>query len=133
MGIETVAPGLQRALVLSGSAGNFDFPPLSKQAESLSRLRDKASKIPVVTIRRVAGRPPDGLKKTPPEEQSSGRATPPFVPLPPTLSDPDCRWVLTLIVATQPGLDSGAGSSLTQSMNAFRVISSRCRVDHELI
>jgi len=55
-GIETVAPGLQRALVLSGRAGNFDFPPLSEQAESLARLRDKAGEIPTVTIPRVAGR-----------------------------------------------------------------------------
>jgi hypothetical protein len=55
-GIETVAPGLQRALVLSGRAGNFDFPPLSDQAESLTRLRDKAGEIPTVTIPRVAGR-----------------------------------------------------------------------------
>ncbi|WP_183238488.1 hypothetical protein [Bradyrhizobium sp. CIR18] len=49
-------PGLQRALVLSGRAGNFDFPPLSEQAESLTRLRNKAGEIPTVTIPRVAGR-----------------------------------------------------------------------------
>ncbi|WP_426436963.1 hypothetical protein [Bradyrhizobium genosp. P] len=53
-GIETIAPGLQRALVLSGRAGNFDFPPLSEQAESLARLQ--AGEIPVVTVPRVAGR-----------------------------------------------------------------------------
>ncbi|MGM4903448.1 hypothetical protein AB8B21_31505 [Tardiphaga sp. 866_E4_N2_1] len=55
-GIEKVAPGLQRALVLSGRSGNFDFPPLSEQAETLTRLRKEAGEIPTVTIPRVAGR-----------------------------------------------------------------------------
>jgi hypothetical protein len=30
---------------------------------------------------------------------SSGWATPPFGPSPPAISHPDCRWVLTIIVA----------------------------------
>jgi len=55
-GIETVAPGLQRALVQSGRSGNFDFPVGSEQAEGLARLHDKAGQIPIAAIPNVAGR-----------------------------------------------------------------------------
>ncbi|SMX56495.1 Putative tranposase (fragment) [Bradyrhizobium sp. ORS 285] len=47
-------------------------------------------------------RPPDGLIRR--AAGGSGPPVglrPPLVPLPPALSHPDCRWVLTLIVAAQ--------------------------------
>jgi hypothetical protein len=55
-GLAKVAPSMQRALVLSGRAGGFDFPNGSEQAESLARLKAKAGQIPVATIPFVAGR-----------------------------------------------------------------------------
>jgi hypothetical protein len=55
-GLATVAPALQRALVLSGRAGGFDFSNGSEQAESLVRLKAKAGKIPTVAIPFVPGR-----------------------------------------------------------------------------
>jgi hypothetical protein len=55
-GIETVAPGLQRALVQSGRSGNFHFPVGSEQSDSLTRLHDTAGQIPIVTIPNVNGR-----------------------------------------------------------------------------
>ncbi len=55
-GLAKVAPSLQRALVLSGRAGGFDFPNGSEQADSLARLKATAGQIPTVTIPFVSGR-----------------------------------------------------------------------------
>lgn len=55
-GLATVAPALQRALVLSGRAGPFDFANGSEQAESLARLKSKAGEIPTIAIPFVPGR-----------------------------------------------------------------------------
>lgn len=55
-GLAKVAPTLRRSLVLSGRAGNFDFPTGSEQAECLARLKTAAGDIPIVTIPQVNGR-----------------------------------------------------------------------------